>query len=70
MSDLASGQQLEVVPQELNLGPVLFSIFMGNLDDVTKCALSKFAGDTKLRAVSDTSNDGALIQSHPEKLKD
>lgn len=49
---------------------MLFSIFMGNLDDVTKCALSKFAGGTRLGGVADLPSGGALIQRHTEEPED
>ena len=42
------------VPHGLTVGPVLFKVFINDLDSETKRTLSKFTGGTKLGGRDDT----------------
>ena len=59
-----------IVPQESIFGPVLFNIFISNINHWLECTLSTFADETKLNDAVDTTEERDAIQRDLDRQKE
>ena len=57
-----------IIPQGSVLGPVLFLIYINDIDEVVKSTIIKFADDTKILRKVSTDEDIAMLQDDMDQL--